>query len=117
MQEQLDADAKALRAQNYPERKSQCETCAGSGWHNEHDEKEEKEKDGNDDEGDSRGTHRRVFDNAEISQQAGINESHRQPGQHAEYGSAVKVAGDKCYDAVAIIAANPRKSVEVISVP
>ena len=35
--------------------------------------KEEKEKGGNDEEGDSRRTRRRVFDNAEISQQ-GVNE-------------------------------------------
>src|SRR5216683_7351024 len=95
MQEQLDADAEALRAKNYPERKSQYYPCVGRQSHN---EKDEKQKDGNDDEGDSRGTRRRVFDNAEISEQAGINEPHGQPSQHAECGSAVKVAGDKCYD-------------------
>ena len=95
MQEQLDADAERLRAQNNPERKSQCDPCAGR---RSDGEKEEKEKDGNDDEGDSRGADRRVFDNAEISQQAGINEPHGQSSQHAECGSAVNVASDKCYN-------------------
>jgi hypothetical protein len=69
MQEQLDADAEALRARNYPDRKSHCGLRAGRRSH------EEKEKGGNDEEGDSRRTRRRVFDSAEISQQ-GINESH-----------------------------------------
>src|SRR5271156_5189835 len=98
MQEQLDADTKALRTENYPKRKSQCNTRAGSGSHNERDEKEEKEKHGNEKEDDSRRTHRRVLSNAQISQQASINKPHAQPSQDAESGSAVNVACDKCYD-------------------
>src|SRR6266568_9398546 len=95
MQKQLNADTETLRDQNDPERKSKCDPCVGR---ESHDEKDEKTKDGNDQESDSRRTHRRVSDNAEISHQSHINEPHRQPSQHAECGAATKVARDKSYD-------------------